>query len=231
MVKRINITPEILLALDKLIQEMGSVYKVAQELGVAHSTVLFWKSGKTTHISSKLWQQKLKFLLRPYLTENTSVPSYINESLAEYGVVPQSFNLISLQAMGGFDPNVESVLSYVARNTIGQGFFSNVGGKSVFALFVDKDNFGVLFPFGTLLLVDSGRPACNGEMVLVKFREEKYPKGMIFRVIDDEFMLEPFSTDGSDKCVTWSRGTNSLSFIDWQYPLIESSLKLSSRKW
>lgn len=231
MSRRICITAEIQSALDKLIQQQGSVYKLARELGVAHSTILFWKSGKTTKISAQLWQNKLKFLLRPFLTDSSSAPAYIRETAAEYGSVPQSFYLVGLQKMGEFDPNVESALSYVTRNSVGQGYFSNIGGKTVFALLVDLEDFAPLFPAGTILLAESGRPACDGEVVLVKFREEAFPKAMIFRVTEEEFSLVPFAGDTGSRSYTWSKGTNSLSFIDWQFPLIESSLKLTSRRW
>lgn len=231
MSARIKITPEILAGLDKLIQKLGSVYKLAQELGVAHSTILFWKSGKTTKISAQLWQNKLKFLLRPYLTEDVSTQTYIKESVAEYGTLPQSFYLVSLQNMGNFDPNVESVISYISRSSVGQGYFSNVGGKTLFAVLVDQENFAPIFPYGTILLVESGRPACDGEIVLVKFREEKLPKAMIFHFREGEFSLIPLDNNAGNKKICWQQGTNSLSFISWQYPLIESTLKLSSKRW
>jgi len=62
-----NITPEMKEAIKKAIDLHGNVTQFAKHLGIAHSTVLFWLSGKTTEVSGRLWAQKLRPTLLPFL--------------------------------------------------------------------------------------------------------------------------------------------------------------------
>lgn len=62
-----NITPEIKTAIKKAIDLHGNVTQFAKHMGIAHSTVLFWLSGKTTEVSGRLWAQKLRPSLLPFL--------------------------------------------------------------------------------------------------------------------------------------------------------------------
>lgn len=48
-----KVTPEILDAIDRASDYYGNITLLAQNLGIAHSTILFWRSGKTTNISRK----------------------------------------------------------------------------------------------------------------------------------------------------------------------------------
>ncbi len=63
-----KITPEVLDAVSRAAEHYGNVSQLAKTMGVAHSTILFWQSGKTTHISGKLWATKIKHILQPFFT-------------------------------------------------------------------------------------------------------------------------------------------------------------------
>ena len=65
-----KITPDIKESIKKAIDLHGNVTLFAKHLSIAHSTVLFWLSGKTTEISGKVWAQKLRPALVPWLQEN-----------------------------------------------------------------------------------------------------------------------------------------------------------------
>lgn len=62
-----RITPEIASAIEKAIERYGNVSHFAKSLGIAHSTVLFWLSGKTASVSGDIWMRKLKPALEPFM--------------------------------------------------------------------------------------------------------------------------------------------------------------------
>ena len=63
-----KITPSIIDAINKAIVYYGNVSQVAKNMGVAHSTVLFWISGKTENISGHLWISKIRPVLAPFMS-------------------------------------------------------------------------------------------------------------------------------------------------------------------
>ncbi len=75
-----TITPEIKAAILKAIDLHGNVTQFAKHLGIAHSTVLFWLSGKTTIVSGRLWAQKLRPALAPWLTPGVVPPSSLPQA-------------------------------------------------------------------------------------------------------------------------------------------------------
>lgn len=62
-----KITPQILAAVQRAVEHYGNTSQVAKVMGVAHSTVFFWLNGKTTSISGKLWQTRIRPVLAPFL--------------------------------------------------------------------------------------------------------------------------------------------------------------------
>ena len=69
-----KITPEIMQALEKAIDHHGNVSQFAKHVGLAHSTILFWKSGKTTSISGNVWANKLRPALIPFIEAKPTIP-------------------------------------------------------------------------------------------------------------------------------------------------------------
>jgi hypothetical protein len=70
-----KITPEIKAAIGKAIEHYGNVTQFAKNVGLAHSTVLFWQNGKTTEVSGRVWAQKLRPALLPFMDDPTFAPS------------------------------------------------------------------------------------------------------------------------------------------------------------
>lgn len=54
-------------AIRKAIDLHGNMTQFAKKMGIAHSTVLFWLSGKTAEVSGRLWAQRLRPELLPFL--------------------------------------------------------------------------------------------------------------------------------------------------------------------
>lgn len=66
---RMKINDTIITAINKGVNHYGNVSQLAKAMGVAHSTILFWLSGKTTNISGHLWTTKIRPVLAPFLTK------------------------------------------------------------------------------------------------------------------------------------------------------------------
>lgn len=62
-----KITPQILAAVQRAVDYYGNTSQVAKAMGVAHSTVFFWLKGKTSSMSGKLWQSRIRPVLAPFL--------------------------------------------------------------------------------------------------------------------------------------------------------------------
>lgn len=62
-----KITPQILAAVRQAVDYYGNTSQVAKAMGIAHSTVFFWLKGKTTSMSGKLWQSRIRPVLAPFL--------------------------------------------------------------------------------------------------------------------------------------------------------------------
>ena len=65
-----KVTPEILKALNRAKDYYGNTTQLAKHLGIAHSTILFWFSGKTKNISGQLWCRLLKEELVPFMADS-----------------------------------------------------------------------------------------------------------------------------------------------------------------
>ena len=74
-----NVTQDVKNALQRTIDAYGNVSQFAKAVGVAHSTVLFWLSGKSPNINGRVWMKKIRPALLPFLTpeeERLLAPDY-----------------------------------------------------------------------------------------------------------------------------------------------------------
>ena len=55
-----NVTQDVKNALQRTIDAYGNVSQFAKAVGVAHSTVLFWLSGKSPNINGRVWMKKIR---------------------------------------------------------------------------------------------------------------------------------------------------------------------------
>jgi len=63
-----KLTASLRKAIQLAINSCGNISRFSQMIGVEHTTVGLWMSGKTTSISGKVWQSKLLPVLSPFLT-------------------------------------------------------------------------------------------------------------------------------------------------------------------
>ncbi len=227
-----KVTPEILAAIDGAIEHYGNITQFAKHLGIAHSTILFWKNGKTGNISGQLWINKLRHELKPFMhaacapdrfsVREDSMPYASEHSKA--GKAP----LATFSQIADFDPTIESPAT----------FASNLGGKSVmfarevkpgyFALELDETAKCGDFPIGSLLLVASGEYARNGDTVVAKLRDSG--EIVIRHYIREENQVKLAAVNGDGKTYEWNARENS-SCIVWMYPVVEINLDLAGFRW
>ena len=144
-----NVTQDVKNALQRTIDAYGNVSQFAKAVGVAHSTVLFWLSGKSPNINGRIWMKKIRPALLPFLTpeeERLLAPDYkvLREPQALYSLrspfaasVPKPSDVpglpVALNALigGGDYPSSEDfVLAKIRENgSIVTGRFLRDGEK------------------------------------------------------------------------------------------------------
>ena len=102
-----KISPQILDAVRRAINYYGNTSQVAKTMGVAHSTVFFWLNGKTTSMSGKLWQNKIRPVLAPFLLPEPVSPVAYPAPVAENAVSLNEENSLRYQASGGVGQRAE----------------------------------------------------------------------------------------------------------------------------
>lgn len=229
-----KVTPEILAALELAINDSGSIYKLAKELGISHSTIFFWRSGRTVNINHKTWSGGLRKKLRPYLSspnacgneednEGTPGMNMVKEPRALYGERPKSFPLVTFRNLAFFDPNVRSTASFVQAYSLGNFYFVSGGGVTAFALRIDESINNDILKNGSTLLVECGRPPFNAELVLVKSKGAGLPQFYTFRQDESSYSLIPYGNK-EEKLLRWDLAAPSSGILDWIYPVLEANI-------
>lgn len=91
-----KITKEIHSALEDLIRDSDSALAVAKKIGVGHSTVGKWRSGKIQKINNITWQN-LYPLLTPYLSDNLQkipVQEQVNSALSVHSICRYALEIL-----------------------------------------------------------------------------------------------------------------------------------------
>lgn len=212
---RMKITPDIRKALELAIEHHGNVTQFSKSLGIAHSTVLFWLSGKTSEINGRLWARKLRYELQPYLADGAGKPLRSSTNL-----VP----LYSAQDMKKFDLTIEPISGFVKRIRPKHGFiFAHEKTPSYFAVRLDPKQL----PFSLAVLADGGKYPENGDMAVARIRKtgeivlgrlEKTDS--LFTITDihvpqDTFSWNPLKQPG---------------FLCWIFPVVEIQSDLTGMK-
>lgn len=230
-----KITPEILTALERAISESGSIYKLARELGISHSTIFFWRTGRTTNINRKTWNSCLRKKLRPYLSapvfpdeqdENAPLTYMVKEERASYGERPNAYPLVTFKKLAYFDPHIKSTPAFVRDHSMGTFHFVSIAGVTAFALRMDETSKNKIFTSGSTLLVESGRPPVSGEVVIAKCKEMTHAQFYTFKQEGSSYQLLPFGTE-EDKNVQWEQTAPSSCFLDWIFPVLEANILFS----
>ena len=221
-----KITPEIIHALQKSIDHHGNVTQFAKSLGIAHSTVLFWLSGKTTEINGRIWAQKLRPELTPFLEQETAIPPglfpyQLGEPRGEYSRTfhpdrRERMPVIPRERIAELDITIEPVREFVERIAPEKTF--------AFATPLKDSYFAVEFPvphlpFKLAMLIASGEYPRQGDVILAKLREkERIVAGKFFKE-NDTLTMELLFPAEREK-LTWNFREHP-GYLCWIFPIVE----------
>ena len=242
-----NLTPEIKEAIKKAIDLHGNVTQFAKHLGIAHSTVLFWLSGKTTEVSGRLWAQKLRPALLPFLGATAFIDRPLNKSFfqareevvgygaqtaASLGISSASglheATVISFAQAASFDPAIEPIDCYAKDCGEDSAIFANEVKPGYFAIKVEGESMCPDFPPGSVLLVAGGEYPQRGDTVIAKIRSNGQVVVKTYLRKDNIIQLESINPSG--KNFEWNCKDNP-GFLDWMYPVLEANIDLRAKRW
>ena len=235
-----KVTPEILDAIDRASDYYGNITLLAQNLGIAHSTILFWRSGKTTNISGKLWIEKIHQKLKPFMPggihykeiESLNPAKYqLRDERAVYGMPKEEKKTVpvtTFEQIAEFDALVESPVDFAKRHQFGTGEmeFACKVKDGYFALAADA-SVKSTFPDGTAFLIAWGDYPRDGGIVIAKLRDSNQIVIAHFSKQEDRIRLMPLA---GKKAYEWAAKENSLNLL-WIYPVHEIRIDLAANKW
>lgn len=233
-----KVTPEVKNVLQRTIDAYGNVSQFAKAVGVAHSTVLFWLSGKSPNINGRVWIKKIRPAVLPFLTqeeEDQLAPDckILREPQAAYAIKSPFGNTekqlntvpcVSLDKIVNLDVTIEPVADFITRI---RGFknssFTTPSKQSYFALEYEVPGL----PFNLNALVGGGEYPASGDLVLAKLRETGTVVTGRFLREAEQVTLETVFT-ASPETITWNLRT-SPGFLCWIFPVLEVNSVLRTK--
>lgn len=219
-------------------RDYGSILSLSRKIGVSHSTVIFWKSGKTKAIDGDVWRYKVYPVLRPYLSpcldssfEISSVKTepvlaaHDSQELTAASTL-YSVPVISFAQATGFDPVMEPFEIYAKSMADEEVLFATRPGKGYFALKVEGQSMEPEFPHGTLVLVAGGEFVQNGDICVARLRSNGQVIIKEFNKSANICQLNSLNPEGAS--FSWDC-VNERGFIEWMHPVIEAKISLRDR--
>lgn len=236
-----KITPEILSAIRQAVDFYGNTSQFAKKIGVAHSTVLFWISGKTNNISGTIWDNRVRRELNKFLPKNDrqQLPR-LCESRSEFplfkknaekipAAVRQTVPAVNFSLMAELDITMQSPVSFVKKRCSAEVSFASDWTEFSFALLLDKPEYCPRLPLGSRLLIAGGEYAEDDDIVVGKMRS---PAAELFicryHRLEDKIRLQPLNPEQKD--LEWDSADNAEK-IFWMFPVREISVNLDSSSW
>lgn len=233
----VKVTADILEAIGRATEYYGNVSALAKMMGVAHSTIIFWRSGKTSSMSGRLWVTRIRPVLEPFLPSSKINISDINgQYTPQFPVMPpymevkkverHEVNVMPASMLKGFDPALESAPVYVRSCCTEKRTFYHPCRKSAFALKND-DRFIDVFPENCYLLAYPDGLQ-NGCQVLCRLQgsseilARKYTK-------DGSIVTLSVLPGGSGEDISWDC-TKEIGRLAWCFPLVELNLDLLPKR-
>lgn len=215
-----KITPEILEAVNRACDYYGNQLSFAKKMNIAHSTVLFWKTGKTKSISGKLWISKVRSALKQFMSESSEAETKTPPGgIQENHRVPQA----SAADFQNFDPSLESPVTFAGRSKE-TACFGTVCNDSYCSVRLDDSMGEDSFLNGCSLLLASGEYAKSGDAVLVKLiPSQQIIFGHYFRE-ENQVKIVPIHPK-QKKSYQWDLDANA-SHVFWMYPVLEMNMML-----
>ena len=221
-----KITQDILEAISRAADQYGNVSELAKAMGVAHSTIIFWRRGKTRSMTAKLWNTKVKPVLSPFM------PSFgVAEPAARYYVgkttpSDRTARVVPLKFLADFDPAIESIGELVRSAPSDEAHMFSIPGCFCFA---SKEIPNRMFPDGSYVLALKRHPR-DGEYILGKLQSSgNLFLGRYLRSGDtievEVFRLSPRKNGMQSEIISWDCRTKH-GVLLWAFPLVEVSMSL-----
>ena len=241
-----KLNPEILEAIRKAVDYYGNTSQFAKKIGVAHSTVLFWLSGKTANINGTIWEKRVRRVLRdfmnpkpssasadPYPNELQDPRSPYNSALPSAAETQGKISLrlipaINFSRMIDFDNTMQSPVNFIRKCSQEMIPFANLCSNCSFGIILDKAEYWPSLPQGARLLISGCDYAENGDIVIGKLRSK--PALFCCRCFRTENVtrLEPLNP--KLPAMEWPDSENAEKMF-WIFPVKEISINLSDACW
>lgn len=220
------ITESIQKALQNAIKKSGSVLSFARAIGVSHTTVTYWLTGRTRKINSTVWQNLLPLIgedLNPgdviSYPYNPAAAAGANCVLREqsamwYGssAAQKTAPLLHLADLADFDPQIDSIEELIREKSDSAAAFTSQVMPGHFAIEIDKGRKDV-FPAGTRLLLRWPDAPGNGDTVLVKLRGKKDFLFAAYTRKTSEIVLTPLQKNLEKRVIPKAEFHNVCSWI------------------
>lgn len=235
-----KLNPEILEAIKNAVDHYGNTSQFAKEIGVAHSTVLFWLSGKTANINSTIWEKRVRRVLRKFMPAPAAKPNALHDAAGSFNqtqptvptsekVIDRKVPAIPLTKMNEFDITMQSPVSFVRQNSTAEVPFANECSEYSFALLLDDPKYCPDLPLGSRILIRGTDYADDGDVVIGKTRS---PAKLFFcrlhRSDDGTTRLEPLNPKLPE--MVWNTSENAEK-VFWIFPVNEISINLQVCRW
>ena len=219
-----KISQEILDAIARAAEQYGNVSELAKAMGVSHSTIIFWRKGKTANMSAKLWNTKVKAVLAPFMPQISVAepggPYWSRNTTAE-----RTVRVVPLSILSSFDPAIESIGNFIRLIPHAEMHVFSRPGCFCFAA---EDIPNRDFPAGSYILALKRHPQ-NGDRILGKLQKTgEVFLGRYLRT-GDSIEVEIFRAAKSgprvEKKFSWDcRSMHGV--LLWVFPLAEMSMSL-----
>ncbi len=212
------ITESIQNAIQSAIRKSGSSLSFSRSVGVSHTTVSYWLTGRTRKINSTVWRNLLP-LIAEYLdpAESMSYPCspvamdgpsvcVLHEQPSPagwYGAASgrkTSAPLLRLADLADFDPQVDSIEELIRERSKSVASFTSPVMPGYFAVEIDENRRG-FFSAGTRILLCWGGVPADGDTVLVKLRDKKEFLFASYARKGNEIVLTPVQGGGRKRAI------------------------------
>ena len=206
------ITESIQKAIQSAIAKCGSLLSFSRSVGVSHTTVAFWLSGRTRKINSTVWDN-LYPLIQEFLEPKSGESVYPSEPKAagspayilhekhagRYGGMQNALvPLLRFEDLKNFDPQIDSIEEIIRKKSKRAVSFTSPVQTGFFAVEIDKKRSG-FFPAGTRLLLRGLDAPGDGDTVLMKLRGKSEYLFAIYTRKDDEVVLKPLQNAAEER--------------------------------
>ena len=190
------ITESIQKAIQSAIAKCGSLLSFSRLVGVSHTTVAYWLSGRTRKINTTVWDN-LHPLIQEFLEPGSGESAYPSEPKAAgspaYVLHEKSQSvpapLLQLDDLKDFDPQIDSIEEIIRKKSKRVVSFTSPVQAGFFAVEIDKKRSG-FFPVGTRLLLRGLDAPGDGDTVLVKLRNKKEYLFAVYSRKDEDVVLK-----------------------------------------